>query len=379
MRYDLAVVGLGAMGSATLAHAAARGARTLGIEQFARGHELGASAGRTRIIRKAYFEDPAYVPLLRRAYDLWFGLERDGGEHVIDLVGVLMVGAANSAAIAGALRSAREHNLQLDAFGAPDMVARFPGVTPRVEEVGLLERDAGVVFPEAGIAAHLRVAEAAGAQTSFGVAVKSYAAESNGVRLTLADGSRVEAGAVALCAGPWLAQLAGELELPLRIQRNVQVWFTPAGPDFSRTRFPAFFVDRPDFERPLYGFPDFGEGVKAALHGFGADTDPALLDRAIGSADIEPVRRALETWMPGAAARFAFGKACMYALTPDKHFIVDRHPYDPRIVIAGGFSGHGYKFAPVIGEIVAGLTLEGGTPHPIGFLRLARERLARPA
>jgi sarcosine oxidase len=379
MRFDLVVVGLGAMGSATLAHAAARGARTLGIEQFSRAHELGASAGRTRIIRKAYFEDPAYVPLLRRAYDLWFRLERDGAEHVIDLVGVLMVGAAHSAALAGALLSAREHDLQLEALDAPAMVRRFPGVTPRAGEVGLLEGDAGVVFPEAGIAAHLRVAEAAGAQTAFGVAVTAYDAQRDGVRLTLADGTIVSAGAVALCAGPWLARLAGELELPLRIQRNVQVWFQPSVPNFSRGRFPAFFLDREGFERPLYGFPDFGEGVKAALHGYGADTEPAQLDRAIAAGDIEPVRRALEGWMPGAAARFAFAKACMYALTPDEHFIVDRHPHDPRIVIAGGFSGHGYKFAPVIGEIVAGLALAGGTPHPIGFLRLTRERLVRPA
>ena len=373
MRYDAVVVGLGAMGSAALAQLAQRGARVLGIEQFARGHELGASAGRTRIIRKAYFEDPAYVPLLQRAYELWFRLERESGQHVIDLLGVLMVGVPDSAAIAGALRSAREHGLQLDEFDAAALVRRFPGVAPHAGEVGLLEREGGVVFPEAGIAAHLQLAEAAGAQTSFGVAVTSYAGERDGIRLTLADGSRVEAGAVALCAGPWLGGLAVELGLPLRIQRNVQIWFTPSRPDFSCDRFPAFFVDRADFERPLYGFPDFGDGVKAALHGFGDETAPQELKRTVGAADIAPVRRALEAWMPGAATRFASGKACMYALTPDEHFIVDRHPHDARIVIAGGFSGHGYKFAPVIGEIVAQLVLDGGTPQPIGFLRLTRE------
>lgn len=379
MTYDVVVVGLGAMGSATLAHVAGRGARALGVEQFSRAHELGASAGRSRIIRKAYFEDPAYVPLLRRAYELWFRLERESELQLLDLVGVLMVGTAESTAIAGALRSAREHDLRLEHFDAAAMVRRFAGIVPLADEVGLLEHDAGVVFPEAGIAAHLRIAEAAGAQTSFGVAVTGYAAERDGIRIALADGTTVLARAVALCAGPWLGRLAAELDLPLRIQRNVQVWFTPSIPNFSRARFPAFFIDRNTFDRPLYGFPDFGEGVKAALHGYGVDTEPAQLDRSIGAGDIEPVRSALDAWMPGAATTFAFAKACMYALTPDEHFVVDRHPHDPRIVIAGGFSGHGYKFAPVIGEIVAGLALDGGTPHPIGFLRLARERLIRPA
>ena len=173
--YDVVVVGLGAMGSATLAHVAGRGARALGVEQFSRAHELGASAGRSRIIRKAYFEDPAYVPLLRRAYELWFRLERESELRLLDLIGVLMVGTAESTAIAGALRSAREHDLRLEHFDAAAMVRRFAGIVPLADEVGLLEHDAGVVFPEAGIAAHLRVAEAAGARTSFGVAVTAYA------------------------------------------------------------------------------------------------------------------------------------------------------------------------------------------------------------
>ena len=167
-----------------------------------------------------------------------------------------------------------------------------------------------------------------------------------------------------------------ELELPLRIQRNVQIWFRPNVPSFSRARFPGFFIERDTFPAPLYGFPDFGDGVKAALHGFGVETDPTQLDRTVHDEDIEPVRGALETWMPGAAAAFAFGKACMYALTPDQHFIIDRHPRDPRILIVGGFSGHGFKFCPVVGEIVADLALDGGTAHPIAFLRLDRDRIA---
>jgi sarcosine oxidase len=376
MIYDLAVLGLGGMGSATAAHAAARGARVIGIEQFARGHTCGASSGRSRIIRKAYFEDAAYVPLLRRAYALWSELERTSGMQLLDLVGVMMAGLPDSAAIAGTLRSASEHGLELETYDASAAARRFRGIVPRAGEVVLFERDAGVVFPEAGIAAHLQQAEACCAQLVFDLQATAYAAERDGIRVTLADGTTVLARALALCAGPWLKRVAGELDLPLRIQRNVQVWFAPAVPSFSRDRFPAFFTERDTFPAPLYGFPDFGDGVKAALHGFGETTEAALLDREIRPADIVAVRDALEDWMPGAAATFAFGKACMYALTPDQHFIVDRHPDDARIVIAGGFSGHGYKFCPVIGEIVADLALEGGTAHPIAFLRRDRERLA---
>jgi sarcosine oxidase len=376
MIYDLVVLGLGGMGSAAAAHAAARGARVLGIEQFARGHTFGASSGRSRIIRKAYFEDAAYVPLLQRAYALWSELERTTGMRLLDLVGVMMVGLPDSAGIAGTLRSASEHGLALEAYDAAAAAQRFAGIAPRAGEIVLFERDAGVVFPEAGIAAHLQRAEACGAQLAFDLPATAYAAERDGIRVTLADGTTVLARTLALCAGPWLQRVAGELDLPLRVQRNVQLWFVPAAPSFSRERFPAFFVERAGFPAPLYGFPDFGEGVKAALHGFGETTEAALLDREIRPGDIAAVRDALEDWMPGAAATFAFGKACMYALTPDQHFIIDRHPDDARIVIAGGFSGHGYKFCPVIGEIVADLALEGGTSHPIAFLRRDRARLA---
>ncbi len=374
--YDLVVLGLGGMGSATVAQASLRGRRVLGIEQFARSHELGASCGRSRIIRKAYFEDPAYVPLLVRAYELWRELEARTGTTLLDLIGVLMIGNERSGVLQGVRATARAYDLPLDEFDAHELVRRFSGTNPRADERGLFERDAGVVFPEAAIAAHLALAETHGAELRFGTAVAAYESTADAIVVHMADGTSARAARLAICAGPWLGEVACEVHVALRVQRNVQVWFRPSTPAYGRDRFPAFFVDRPEWPAPLYGFPDYGDGVKAALHAYGETTVPAQLDRTIRPTDIEPVKTALDDWLPGAAAEFVRGKACMYTLTPDEHFIIDRHPSDERIVIAGGFSGHGYKFCSVVGEIITDLALDGGTRHPIDFLSIDRFKTA---
>ena len=378
MTYDAVVLGLGGMGSAALAHMARRGKRVLGIEQFACGHDRGASAGNSRIIRMAYYEDPAYVPLLRRAYELWLELETTAGQRLLDLCGVLMAGHADSSILAGAQSSAHLHGIAVEELSARQIAGRYPALRLLPGERALFEPNAGMVFPEAAINAHLRAAEDAGAEMRFESPVVAFTALPDAIRVDLADESCVHARRLAICAGPWFADVARELALPLIVQRNVQLWFAPSVEAYGRDRFPAFFLDRAGAPAPLYGFPDYGLGVKAALHGYGATTSAAQLDRDIGDADLEPLRRALDGFMPGAATTMRAGKACMYALTPDRHFVIDVHPGDPRIVVAGGFSGHGYKFCPVVGEIVADLALDGATRHPIDFLRLDRPALRPP-
>ena len=371
----MAVVGLGGIGSAILAHCASRGAKVIGLEQFERGHELGASTGKSRMIRKAYFEDSAYVPLVLRAYELWRELERMCGEQLLRTTGVLAVGNEASKIIRGIKRAAREHNLPLESLGRGEVRRRYPTVRLSPDEVAVLEPDAGVLDPERATRAHQRVAETAGAQVCFETGMQSWEVEENGLALQLNDGSRIAVRELVLALGPWIQETLVALGISLRVQRNVQVWFAPRLQAYAAPDFPAFLVDRADLPAPLYGFPDFGEGVKAAFHGAGSLTDPQHLDREVHpSEDVDPLVRAMEDWMPGAAGTLLDAKPCMYSLTPDEDFIVDRHPAHANVLLCGGFSGHGFKFAPVIGEIAADLLLEGGTRHQIDFLSLTRFR-----
>lgn len=373
--YDAVVAGLGGMGSAALAHLALRGARVLGIEQFDVLHDLGASSGKTRLIRQAYFEDPAYVPMLLRAYELWRELERATGEEVLRLVGVLLAGAPESEVISGSLLAAYKHGLTIESLNAAELRVRYPMLLVRDDEVGVFEREAGAVFPERAIHAHLDLAREHGAQMRFNTGMRAWQSDGHGVSVDLSDGTSVRARSLVLTLGPWFSQALCDVGVKLDVQRNVQLWFTPQTAAYDATGFPAFLIERGSLPAPLYGFPDFGDGVKAAFHSLGAITDPDALVRQIDpQTDVQPVARALEDWMPGAAGAFREGKACMYALTPDRHFVIDRHPHDARVVLCGGFSGHGFKFASVVGEIAAQLALDGGTPHPIEFLSLRRFR-----
>jgi len=373
MNYDVAVVGLGGMGSAILAHCAARGASVIGLEQFGPAHDLGASHGKTRMIRKAYFEDPAYVPLVLRAYELWPELERATGEQILRIAGVLSVGEEGSDIIRGTRRAAMEHDLQVESLSKREVNTRYPTLELWKDEVALFEADGGVLNPELAIRAHLKVAESRGAEMRFGVTMQSWHATDKGFDLHLSDGTQVSANKLVLALGPWFQEILGSLGVTIRVQRNVQAWFSPKTHAYDAPGFPGFLLDREGLPAPLYGFPDFGDGIKAAFHGFGELTDAARINREVDQAqDVEPIARALEQWMPGAAKTLREARPCMYTLTPDENFVIDRHPEHPNLILCGGFSGHGFKFAPVVGEIGAALALDGGSRHGIEFLSLRR-------
>jgi sarcosine oxidase len=243
----------------------------------------------------------------------------------------------------------------------------------RRDEVAVFDHEAGVLKPERAIAVQLDAAERAGATMRFHAALESWHPTDGGFEVCLDDGERIRAKALVLSIGPWFGNILRDVGVELRVQRNVQVWFAPQTSAYAASRFPAFLLDRGGLPAPLYGFPDFGDGVKAAFHGFGALTDPDGLDRKVDEArDVRPLAQAMETWMPGACGRAIASKVCMYSLTPDSNFVVDTHPEHPRLVLCGGFSGHGFKFAPVIGEIAADLALDGATKHDIEFLSLRR-------
>jgi sarcosine oxidase len=361
------------MGSAIAAHCASRGASVIGLEQFGPAHDLGASHGRSRMIRKAYFEDPAYVPLVLRAYELWHGLEREAGEELLRITGVLSVGQERSEIISGTLRAAERHGLSVKAWSRREVLSRYPALRFLEDEVALFETDGGVLAPESAVRAHLKVAQSASADLRFNTPMERWEVTDKGVEIRLTDGSRVSASKLVLSLGPWFQEVLESLGVPIRVQRNVQAWFSPATNAYDAKRFPAFLLNRAGLPAPLYGFPDFGDGVKAAFHGLGELTEASHVNRDIDQVrDVEPIVQAMEQWMPGSTETFREAKPCMYALTPDGHFVIDRHPAHANVILCGGFSGHGFKFAPVVGEIGADLALDGGSRHRIDFLSLAR-------
>ncbi|GAC1390398.1 MAG: N-methyl-L-tryptophan oxidase [Vulcanimicrobiaceae bacterium] len=364
MIYDVAIIGLGGMGSATAAHAARRGLSVLGLEQYGPAHLQGASHGKTRLIRTAYFEGAEYVPLLQRAYKLWDELETLSGSVLRSRTGAIFVGNARSNLIAGTRASAALYDLDIVEFTAEELASGFPALRPRPDEVGIFESAAGAVFPEATVCAHLHVASNHGAHLRFNTPVARWDVHERGLRLQLANGEQLHARNLVLCAGPWISGLLAEMRVPIVIERNVQAWFAPrVSSACTPEHFCAFALDRD--ERFFYGFPDYGDGVKCAFHHTGDFTTAQSLDRAITHADIDPLRKTLADFVPDAAGEVLAGSACMYALTPDEHFVIGPHPSAPHVFIAGGFSGHGFKFSPVIGEIMTNYVADGAPGHAV--------------
>ena len=373
MCFDVAVAGLGGMGSAVAAHCAARGASVIGFDQFGPAHDRGASHGKSRMIRKAYFEDAAYVPLVLRAYELWRKLEREVGEELLRITGVLSIGSPNSDIISGTLRAADRHNLPVKAWSKKEINTRYPSLQLLPDELAVFEPDGGVLDPERAVRAHLKAAQSAGAELRFQTAMESWEITDKGAEIRLNDNTAITARSLVLCLGPWVQQTLEALGIPIRVQRNVQAWFSASSSAYDSGRFPAFLLNRTGLPAPLYGFPDFGDGVKAAFHGLGELTPASEVNREVDLArDVEPIVRGMEQWMPGSTQTFREAKPCLYSLTPDGHFVIDHYPAHPNVILCGGFSGHGFKFAPVIGEIGADLALDGGSRHQIDFLSLSR-------
>lgn len=374
--YDVIVVGLGGMGSAAARHLAGRGARVLGLEQFTPAHALGASHGDTRIVRMAYFEAPDYVPLLRRAYQLWDELEADIGQQLFQRTGALMIGAAESAVVRGTLASVARHDLPYELLDRAAMAQRFPQFALRPGEQAVFERNAGFVNPEVVVRAHLDLAARAGAELRFRTPVTSWQAGADAVVVTTADG-QFRARRLVIAAGAWADQLAPGLGVPLRVERRVMHYLqsVASAADFAADRFPVYVYETGPGDA-IYGFPwvgDPGAGVKTGFHHRGGDGHPERIDRDVSAAERKEMRAMLAQRIPGLAGAHIATKVCMYTLTPDEHFVVDHLPgHGDQVIVAAGFSGHGFKFTPVIGEILADLALTGCTELPIEFLSAQR-------
>lgn len=375
MVYDAIVVGLGGMGSAAAYHLASRGKSVLGLERHAPAHALGSSHGQSRIIRQAYFEDPAYVPLLLRAYELWEKLERETGEDLMTLCGGLMVGREDGELVSGSVRSAEEYDLPYELLDAGDLARRFPPLSPDPETVALYETKAGFVRPEAAVKAHLDRAAAMGAELRFEETVLRWEASESGTWVETGNGA-YEAERLVISPGAWAPDLLAELRLPLEVTRQVMYWFEPTGglEAFLPDRFPIWIWE-PDDDNAFYGFPaERGDrSVKVAFfRADGVRTTADTIRREVDPQESEFLRGYLKRYIPDLNGRFVDAKACMYTNTPDLHFVVSPHPDHENVVVACGFSGHGFKFCGVIGEILADLAADGSTSHPVSLFSPAR-------
>ncbi|MFG1604042.1 N-methyl-L-tryptophan oxidase [Actinoplanes sp. NPDC049265] len=366
--YDVIVVGLGGMGSATAYHLATRGHRVLGLEKFGPAHDQGASHGGSRITRQSYFEGPDYVPLLLRAYELFDQLAQDSGREVIRRTGGVMCGLPSSRTVSGSRASAEQWGLPHEMLSAADLRKRFPTLSPLPDEVALFEENAGFVRPEETVSAHIALATAAGAELLFDTPMLSFASSASGVTVETTAGS-FTAGQLVITPGPWAPQLLADLGVPFTIERQIQYWFQPTGGTRPFEDHPIYIWEAADGTQ-VYGFPAIDGpdgGAKIAFFRHGTATTPETIDRSVHPAEIADMAAAAGRHLPLLPGRFLRAKTCLYSNTPDEHFVIARHPAHPAVTVAAGFSGHGFKFVPVVGEIVADLATTGTTRHPISL------------
>ncbi|MCV7168472.1 N-methyl-L-tryptophan oxidase [Mycobacterium manitobense] len=366
MTYDVIVIGLGGMGSAAAYHLAARGQRVLGLEKFSPAHDRGSSHGGSRIIRQSYFEDPAYVPLLLRSYELWDKLAADSGREVFRLTGGLFIGPPDSLTVAGSLRASQEWDLPHEVLDAAEIRRRHPNFTPRDGDIALYEAKAGFARPEMTVQAHIDLAGQAGATLSFGEEVLHWAETARGVTVTTARGTYT-AGQLVVCPGAWAPQLLAEFGIPITVERQVLYWFDPVGGAGAFADQPIFIAEDAAGEQ-IYGFPAIdgqAGGVKVAFFRRGVVCTPETIDREVHDREVGEMRSRAAELLPALDGPLVHSATCMYSNTPDQHFVIARHPDSANVTVACGFSGHGFKFVPVVGEILADLATEGTTRHPI--------------
>ncbi len=379
--FDTIVLGVGGFGSGAVYHLAQRGLRVLGLDRFGPAHDRGSSHGETRIIRKAYFEHPDYVPLLLRAYDLWADLEAESQQRLFWQCGLMLAGLPDSEAISGARLSASQHGLTIENLSASAATQRWPGFRVPESFDAVFEPDAGFLKVEDCVRTHLDRATAHGATLLFDEPVISWSSTGREVRVRTANREFVAASLV-ITAGSWAASVLADLKLPLQVLRKPIFWFETTSPTYNLdASMPTFYFEMPpavghvsNVPQTFYGFPSLDRRVLKVAQHSGGDivVDPLLVDRQPRDSDVQPIADFLKTCLPNVRPQPARHSTCLYTITPDRHFVVDRHPEFSNVVIGCGFSGHGFKFTSVLGSVFADLATTGHTELPIDFLSLAR-------
>lgn len=370
--FDCIVLGVGGMGSAALYHLARRGARVLGLDRFTPGHDRGSSHGETRVIRLAYFEHADYVPLLRRAYTLWEELESQREATLYVQTGILEMGPPDGEVVPGVTKAARQHGLDVEKLSAADIRQRYPGIQLPEDWAGIFEARGGYLRVEASVRAHVDEAVKHGAHLRTGEVIQGWTIDGDSV-VVQTDQETYRAQQLIVTAGAWAPQLLEALGVRLTVLRKPLLWYRTQTPHYHVDNgFPVWLFETSS--GVFYGFPEIDAmGLKVAEHSNGSPVDdPLALDRRLLPEDRQPVESFLATHLPEVSRECLHHTVCMYTMTPDQHFLIDRHPQHAQVCFAAGLSGHGFKFATVLGEILAQLTLDGESPQPIGFLGLDR-------
>lgn len=378
--FDVIVIGVGSMGAPTCYYLSKRGHKVLGIEQFGITHELGSHAGQSRIIRKAYFEHPDYVPLLQKAYENWKELEDETGEQIYYQTGLVYFGRPEKAMLKGVKLSADLYKIPLEKVDEFSSKKRFPLFNIPKSFETLFEPEAGFIPPEKVIKLYVRQAVKFGAEIHTTEKVTGWRKMGNSIVVNT-DKNTYHCGKLIITAGAWSGNMIPGISEKIEVTRQFVAWIKPKNwDDYCLNNFPCWLIDEDEKAGCYYGFPilppdKFGEphGLKIACHYPGAVTDADKVNRQLADEDIENIRYALDKYFPGTFNGMVTAKTCLYANLPDENFIIDRLPgYKEHVTIACGFGGHGFKFASVVGEILADLSINGSTMLSIGFLNAKR-------
>lgn len=377
--FDVIVLGVGSMGSSACYHLAKAGVKVLGLEQSTVVHDKGSHHGQSRIIRKAYFEHPNYVPLLKRSYQLWEELSEVAGEKLYTETGLLYAGRPEGALMKGIHESANKHQITIQSGFAKQLSSAYPVFNIPDHFEMILEPEAGFLSPEKCIQAYTKQAVKFGASIQTNERVLGWKSSGSTIEVSTSGGKYFTEKLV-ITSGPWASQLLPGMDKYLKVTRQTVFWIDVHNPElFSLNKFPCWLAEHEETGAFFYGFPvlpnePYGgpAGLKFAQHNPGLPVSPDTVNRTISTSEKEEIKKVVEKFFPGQFAGFRHAHVCLYTYSPDEHFIIDVLPENPRVVYAAGFSGHGFKFSSVVGEILSDLALKGRSEHPVDFLNLSR-------
>ena len=372
VQYDAIVAGVGGMGSAALYNLAARGWKVLGLDKHDIPNNMGSSHGNSRMIRLSYHEDPSYVTLMRKSYELWDKLQADTNQELLITTGSIRAGYEHSSMFTGSKTACDIHSIPYEILEGHEVNKRFPGYSFPNDILSVYQPDGGFLVADKCISSYLTLADELGADIHGREPILEWHPNGDTVEVVTTT-SVYTASRLILTAGPWISKLLSNLGPLLETERQVVGWFQTLDPKmFNPDHFPVFGLEV-DIGR-FYGFPSFETpGVKLGKYNhLGEIVDPDIVSRDITTDDQKALSECLEKYFPKAHGPVMKMETCMFTNTPDGHFIIDTHPDVPQVSIAAGFSGHGFKFCGLVGEILADLAQNGHTEHNIDLFKLGR-------